>query len=113
MISLNNNFDHCENVTNIVSPQDKKRQSSEESDDDIPDALRPDLLRQDSKDLQYAWEQKIVDETLMKNSTIDKAAIVGLDGALKAWSPPDFIPDNQVIQVGLELGLRVLFAFSR
>lgn len=69
-----------------------------EEEEDIPTSLRPSLEKQDSKH-QYEWEQRIIDETLIPNKAIYKAAIVGLDSALKAWSPPEFIPDNQAIQV--------------
>ena len=92
-------FDHQGETKAVPTQEESDSSSDSEGENDLPDSLRPSLERQGSSELQYAWEQKIVDDTLMRRSPIIKAAIFGLDGALKAWAPPNFTPDNQVIQV--------------
>jgi len=54
--------------------------------------------KQFANPLAYQWEQDLVDKTLIKSGRIAKAAIVGMtDKALRAWSPADFIPENQTV----------------
>ena len=59
----------------------------------------PPENKQFANPLTYQWEQDLIDKTLIGSGRIAKAAIVGLtDKALRAWSPADFIPQNQSVE---------------
>ena len=56
----------------------------------------------------------MLEETLLKNSPISKAAVVGFsDGVLKAWSPVEFTPDSQAITVSIGQGIIQLHMANR
>lgn len=43
----------------------------------------------------YPWEEKLVEETIMKSGLIDKVAILGFnDYVVRAHAPRNFIPDK-------------------